>query len=132
MSYITTLKHDTDPRKLLQDQIGDLSSIELFNNQVLVAVYQRPERTQGGIILTDHTRGEDQYQSKVGLVLKRGPAAFDANPEDDWFKDQVVNDGDWIVYRASDGWPITIRKTLCRILLDTTVRMRIQNPDEVW
>jgi hypothetical protein len=40
--------------------------------------------------------------------------------------------GDWIYFRPSDGWQITVHGQLCRILDDTDVRGRIPAPDAVW
>ena len=39
---------------------------------------------------------------------------------------------DWVVFRPSDGWSVTVNKVICRILDDTNVRGRIQQPDQVW
>ena len=43
----------TDPRKALLDAVGDLSGFDIFHNQILVAIYVRPEKTSGGIIRPD-------------------------------------------------------------------------------
>ena len=125
------MEHDVDPKKKLIADLGDLSSVELFNNQILLATYIRPQKTKSGIYLTDKTTEEDKYQSKVGLLVKTGPSAFEPN-EEGWFKGETFNIDDWLVFRPSDGWNITIHGVLCRILSDTQVKMRVQNPDEVW
>lgn len=126
--------HEKDPRDELIDKIGDVSDFELFNNQVLCAVYIRPDRTRSGILLADSTRDEDRNQGKVGLVLKIGPNAFaDDSGKWTWPKDMAV--GDWVYFRASDGWAITLnghKDNLCRILDDVDIRGRIQHPDQVW
>jgi hypothetical protein len=49
-----------------------------------------------------------------------------------WFKDAKIELDDWVVFRPSDGWSITVNGVLCRILDDTNVRGRIQQPDQVW
>jgi len=123
--------HETDPKSVLLKDVGDVSHIEVFNMQVLVAVYIRPEKTKSGIILSDKTRDEDRYQSKVGLVIKKGPSAF-VDESDKWFSGINVREGDWIVFRPSDGWNITINGTLCRMLDDMSIRARISHPDQVW
>lgn len=125
------MEHEVDPKKKLLEDLGDLSSVELFNNQILVAVYIRPQKTKSGIYLTDKHVDEDRHQSKVGLLLKKGPSAFEPNDEG-WFKGEEFNLNDWLVFRPSDGWSITIHGVLCRILSDTQVKGRVQNPDEVW
>ncbi len=124
--------HEVDPKDKLRKEVGDISKVEIFNNQILIAVYIRPEKTKGGIFMTDNTRGEDKYQSKVGLVLKQGAAAFDVTADSPWFRDVEIEDGDWVVFRPSDGWQVTVNGCLCRILEDTAVRGRIDNPDRVW
>lgn len=125
------MKHDVDPAKAILDEIGDISNVEVFNNQLLVAVYIRPEKTKTGILLPGQTRDEDKFQSKVGLVLKKGPSAFE-DTSGEWFKDVDINVNDWIVMRSSDGWSITVNGILCRMLDDMNVRGRVDHPDRVW
>jgi len=130
MSNITML-HERDPKDVLLEQVGDTSSIEVFNMQVLVAVYIRPEKTKSGLYLSDKSREEDRYQSKVGLIIKKGPTAF-VDKDGEWFSGLDISEGDWIVFRPSDGWNITVNGTLCRMLDDMSVRARISHPDQVW
>lgn len=130
MPYMV-MEHEEDPANPLLEQAGDLSSVEVFNNQLLVAVYVRPQKTKSGIILTDKTTDEDRYQSKVGLVLKKGPSAFN-DTTGEWFNGVMINEGDWIVFRPSDGWSVTVNGQLCRMIDDVNVRGRIDHPDRVW
>ena len=51
---------------------------------------------------------------------------------DDLVKGKTFNENDWVVFRPSDGWSITVNGVLCRILEDINVRGRIQHPDQVW
>lgn len=125
------MQHNEDPATTIVKEIGDLSSIELFNNQILVGVYIRPKMTKSGILLADQTTDEDRYQSKIGLLLKKGPNAFEPN-SDGWFEGETFNLNDWLVFRPSDGWQVTVHGVLCRILTDTQVKGRVKNPDEVW
>jgi co-chaperonin GroES (HSP10) len=118
MSY--QMQHDVDPKDDLLKKLGDIKDIEIFHNQLLCAVYIRPEKTKSGIVLPDQHRAEDRFQGKIGLVLKKGPDAFvDANDH-------------WVVFRPSDGWSVTINNVLCRILDDVNVRGRVKHPDQVW
>jgi co-chaperonin GroES (HSP10) len=125
------MKHAADPRKDLLDSVGDIKDINVYSNWILVAVYKRPEQTAGGILLTDTTRKEDEYQGKVGLVLKKGPLAF-VDDDKISFHGQNVNEGDWIAFRVSDGWSLEINGTYCRILQDTQIRLSIPSPDVVF
>ena len=121
--------HDEDPAAKLSKELGDISGIELFHNQVLVAVYQRPEKTKSGILLPGQTRDEDKYQSKIGLVVKKGDAAFLSSGE--WTFPNVEL-GDWVIFRPSDGWNTGVNGVLCRILVDTSIKGRVSNPDSFW
>ena len=47
------MQHEVDPKQKLLDELGDISNVEIFNNQLLVAVYIRPKKTKSGIILAD-------------------------------------------------------------------------------
>jgi co-chaperonin GroES (HSP10) len=130
MPYMV-MDHAVDPNKKLKEDIGDISNIEIFNNQILVAVYIRPEKTKGGIMLPGQTRDDDKYQSKVGLVLKKGPTAF-LDDTESWFKDVTIDQDDWVVFKPSDGWAIVVNNVMCRMIDDTLVRGRVQHPDNVW
>lgn len=130
MPYMV-MQHDVDPKEKITAEVGDLSTVELFNNQILVGVYIRPQKTKSGIMLPGQTTDEDRFQSKVGLLLKKGPSAFEPNA-DGWFEGEEFNVGDWLVFRPADGWSITVHGVLCRILNDTQVKGRVKAPDQVW
>ena len=123
--------HEVDPKDVLLKELGDISGVELLNTQVLVAVYIRPEKTMGGIFIAAKTLDEDRYQSKVGLVIKTGPSAF-VDEGGKWFSNLDLKAGDWIVFRPSDGWDVTINGVLCRMFNDTAIRARIPHPDNVY
>lgn len=125
------MEHADDPARKLMEELGDLSTVEVFNNQLLVAVYIRPQKTKSGIYLTDKTTDEDRFQSKVGLVIKKGPSAFVDN-SGEWFVGTDIKEGDWIVFRPSDGWSITVNGVLCRMIDDMNIKGRINHPDQVW
>jgi len=125
------MEHDVDPKQKLLEELGDISQIELFNNQVLCATYIRPEKTKSGLYLSDKYRDEDKYQSKCGLLIAMGPAAFQ-DEGGAWFNNASFNIHDWLVFRPSDGWSITVNGVLCRMLSDTQIKMRIPHPDAAW
>ena len=125
------MDHSIDPKKEIIDRLGDLSGIELFNNQILCAVYVRPNKTKSGIYLSDKTVDEDRFQGKVGLLVAAGPEAFN-DTSGQWFNDVNFNVHDWLVFRPSDGWSVTVNGVLCRIMSDTQVKARISSPDQVW
>lgn len=130
------MRHDVDPAEDLRAKLkGKIEEVEVFHNLILVAQYVRPDSIDLGggkrIFLTDQTRKEDEYQGKVGLVLKKGPMAF----EDDGvnqFHGQNVQVGDWICFRTSDGWPLIIGDVHCRFLEEAHIKARIASPDIVF
>jgi co-chaperonin GroES (HSP10) len=124
------MSHEEDPKVKLLDQLGDISDIELFHNQVLLAVYLRPEKTKSGLILTADHLDEDRYQSKVGLLVKQGPLAFEQ--DGNWFTGLTFQEHDWLIFRPSDGWSITVNGVLCRIFDDISIKGRAPHPDSVY
>jgi len=122
--------HEKDPKLTILHELGDISNVELFHNQVLLATYLRPTKTKSGLILTDSHVDEDRYQSKVGLLVKRGPLAFEQ--DGNWFTGMEFNDHDWLIFRPSDGWSITVNNVLCRIFDDVNIKGRVQDPDAVY
>ena len=125
------MSHEVDPKEALLTELGDIGKIELLNTNVLVAVYIRPEKTKGGIIMTSKARDEDRYQSKVGLIVKAGPTAF-VESDGKWFNGLDLKVGDWVIFRPSDGWNITVNGVLCRMFDDAIIKGRIPHPDSVY
>ena len=125
------MSHIEEPANEIRKRIGDISKIEVLHNQILVGVYIRPEKTKGGILLTSQTRDEDRYQGKAGLVLKKGPLAF-VDDDNNKFHGQNVDIGDWVFYRVSDGFPLVLNGTLCRLLEEVHVKGKIPSPDVVF
>ena len=125
------MAHNVDPKEEIFSSVGDLSEIELFNNNILVGIYIRPTKTKSGIILTDDTVEQDKFQGKMGVVLKMGPTA--CVPDDSgWFKNFKFEVGDWVIFRPSDGWSVAYNSHPCRIMDDVVVRGRVKYPDSIW
>lgn len=130
---LTQMVHDVDPVDELIERIGDLSEFLVPLNRVLVGIYMRPAKTKGGILLTDNTRNEDLYQGKAGLVLKKGPIAFQ---DDDSFSFHGFNPdvGDWVMFKPSNGIKFDIRSDEghCILLKDIQIELVIPAPDLVF
>lgn len=125
--------HDANPAVAILERVGDLSTIDVFANQILLGVYRRPEITASGIHLPDRTRDEDEHQGKVGLVLKVGPQAYVTRADERSFTDlERVEPGQWVVMWVVDGRKIIIRGQLCRVVEDYQIRMRVSEPDLVF
>ena len=133
-----------DEKQAILEKLGDLSAVQIAQNEVLVAIYIRPEKSAGGILLTDRTRKEDNYQGKVGLVVKIGSACrFVRTNEATGVTYGVdVQLHDWVVTRPSDTWPLDVNGgedtsdpkafTNCRLVFDDQIRMKIPNPGMIW
>jgi hypothetical protein len=39
---------------------------------------------------------------------------------------------DWVVFRPSDGWAISVNGVPCRMVEDTSIKMRVPSPDTIW
>jgi co-chaperonin GroES (HSP10) len=139
---VLDIVHDEDPADRIFDNAGDLDDFEVFNSNVLVGVYLRDgdgkkeAKTKGGLIVPNAVTNEDKFQSKMGVILNMGPSAF-RDPNGQWFADSEFTIGDWVVFRPSDGWGLTLvsydgegrrRELLCRLIDDVAVRMRVLGP----
>jgi co-chaperonin GroES (HSP10) len=133
-----------DPRRELLDKLGDLSGIEIAQNEVLIAIYMRPEKTSGGIMLPHQHLKEDRYQGKCGLVVKIGSACkfVRETPETGRKFGLEIHLHDWIVVRPSDTWALDINSNAealqvqdfvqCRLVYDSQIRMRVADPRVIW
>lgn len=128
-SKIEQISRSNDPKAAIIKAVGDLSTVEVFNDLVLVGIFIRNEKTSGGIIMPSDTLKEDEYQGKVGLVLKKGPiAAFTDEAE----PGQNAELHTWVVFAIKDGWPVQINGTPCRFIPYERLRARISNPSMVF
>lgn len=132
------LKHvddnSIDPKEKILKKLGDIDRFEVCNNDVLLAIYQRPRMTPGGILMPDQNLKEDLYQAKVHLVVRMGPSC-------EWPSVEIKLH-DWVVIRPSDGWAIDVNMrpdvllredyVPCRMIQDKYVRVKIPNPAMVW
>lgn len=127
--------HEKDPKQAIFDQLGDLSGLELMLNNVLVAVYQRAKtanKTAGGIFLPDKTKDEDKWQGIVGLVVAKGPKAYQ-DDEVTKFDGENVEIGDWVWFRPAEGTLCVVNKVLCRVFgSERGIIAKIPHPDYVF
>lgn len=121
---------DQAKQEIINDA-GDISEVEVMHNYILAGIWKRPEKTKGGILLTDNSRQEDVYQGKTALVLKKGPIAFVDGPDGE-FMGQNVEVGDWIVLRPGDGWQVKVGGRECRMVADTSIKLKVPRPDMIY
>jgi co-chaperonin GroES (HSP10) len=133
-----------DQKREILKKLGDVSEFEIAQNEVLLVIYQRPEMTAGGIVITHQTQKEDIYQGKVGLVVKIGEhCQFDRiDPYTNVKTGIPIELHDWVVVRPSDTWALDVNMhsdTLskkdfmpCRLVHDKDIRAKIPHPMVIW
>lgn len=130
-SKIEFISQSKDKKKAIIEAVGDLSSVEVFSDLVLVGTYIEDEMTSGGIIKPKETVQESEFQGKVGLVLKAGPLAY-GDWEDESTAGQNAKPHTWVVFAIKDTWPLQVNKTACRVVPYEKLRMRIDDPAMVF
>lgn len=128
---IEQISQSNNPKLAIIKAAGDLSEIDVFTDLVMVGTYIRPEKTSGGIIRPQEVVKEDEYQGKVGLVLKVGPLAY-SDWEDPAERGENAEIGTWVVFHVKDGWPVQINGVACRLIPYDKIRARVTNPAMVF
>jgi co-chaperonin GroES (HSP10) len=124
--------HLVDPRQALLDQTRRYAdAIKPLGARVLIATYVRPEKTAGGIIMTERTRDEDSFQGKCGLVIALGPLAFKDDENHAW-GDLKPKVGDWVLTNIGDTRRLQVGQNPCRFVEDVHVQCIVDEPDSVW
>jgi hypothetical protein len=49
-----------------------------------------------------------------------------------WFQGLEFKVGDWLLFRPSDGYNVTVSKEPCRLLIDTNIKGRVSHPDLIY
>lgn len=124
------ISESSDPKVEALKLLGDMKDVVVAGARVLLWTYIRPGKTKSGIILTDKEKKEDVYQGVVGLVLKKGPAAF-KDDDSHQFHGLNVEDGAWVVFKPGNTQRVQINGVDCRIIEDTMIDMVIENPELV-
>lgn len=121
--------HEIDPRELILKEVKPYAEhIKVLGADLLCAVYMRPRQTKGGIMLPDQSRKEDEFQGKVGLVIKMGPIAFQ-DDNDHRFGNVAPKVGDWVIFRVGDTFELIIGERKFRLVQDVNVRAIVDKPD---
>jgi hypothetical protein len=129
-----------DPAKQIHDALKDarvdLDGIRIEHNNILVACYIGSEKIAGTSLLrTQNQVKEDEYQGKVGLVLKVGPGAY-LDDDRTKFHGMTIAPGDWVLTMPTAGWQLKLGGmfggVLCKIVQDTSVKAKVSDPDGVF
>lgn len=117
--------------KLIGMKRGKLPGFEVGGGNVLLMVYQRPEKSPGGILYTDKTKDEEKNQGKACLVVAMGPTAFVSDKNYD-FAGFRVDVGQWVQIYVYETKPVTVHSHACRWIVDTAIRTTIPHPDVIY
>ena len=126
--YFKALAACEDPRKEIKKWCGSLTKEKILGDRVMVAVYGRPEKTAGGIYVSDNQIQEDQYQGCVGAIVAMGPEAFEySNGAYKWegVKPKLWV---WVLFRPADGYQYAYRKACIRIFPCSSIMAIISDP----
>lgn len=111
--------------------VGDLSQIKVLGNRVMVATYIEPEKTAGGIFITQKRQEESRFQGKAGLVVAMGPSAFKYDGAYE-YEGPVPAVGDWVMFFPSTAREFEYRGIKCRSVESTLIEMVLDSPESVW
>ena len=97
--------------------------------RIAILPYRGPEKTKGGIVLSEETQKKTQLATTVGYVLRLGELAYcdeSKFPNGPWCKE-----GDWIIFGRYAGSRISIDGGEIRILNDDEIIGRINDPSDI-
>ena len=122
------LAQAANPKVGILSAMGDLSKVTIMRDLVLIAIYIRPEMTEGGILRPLDNIKEDEFQGKVGLIVKTGPEASEYEDE----TEPSCKVGDWVVFTIRDGVQMTVNGVACRLMSYNSIRMKLSSPEVVF
>ena len=94
--------------------------------RILIAIPDKEEKTEGGILKAQETLHYEEVSSIVGFVMKMGPDSYKDEtrfPTGPWC--QV---GDFVLFRAFSGTRIKIYGKELRIINDDNVEAVVDDP----
>lgn len=133
---LESLSQHTDPdefKRLVAKTLGDsLDGIQVTGSDVLLVTYIPPEKTTGGIIIPTIHKKEAIFQGKCGLLVKKGPTAFQWDANGYEWKGPVAQTGDWVMTRFGDGWDVYVKEVSCKVIDSCHVRAIVNDPSIIY
>ena len=96
---------------------------------MLILPYSGPQKTKGGLYLSEQTQETIQLTTVVGLVLKQGNLCYrdkEKFPLGKW-----CNEKDWVIFGRYAGSRFKIDGGEVRILNDDEIIATISNPADI-
>ena len=125
--YFKALAACEDPRKEIKKWCGSLAKEKILGDRIMIAVYGRPEKTAGGVYVSDSQIQEDQYQGCVGAVVALGPLAFVYDGQFKWEGDKPKV-WDWVLFNPAEGYQYAFRKACIRIFPSHAIKAVVSDP----
>jgi co-chaperonin GroES (HSP10) len=94
--------------------------------RLLLAMPGVKEKTDGGILLSDSHKHQEQVAATVGFVVSMGPDAYKDSakfPNGPWCKE-----GDWVICRTYSGTRVKIHGQEFRFVNDDTIDGVVEDP----
>jgi len=94
--------------------------------RILIAIPEKEEKTEGGILKADETIRNEEVATITGFVLRMGPDCYKDEsrfPTGAW-----CSEGDFVVFRAFSGTRIKIHGKEFRIINDDSVEAVVDDP----
>ena len=105
--------------------------------RVLIAPFNPPKKSKGGILLNQKTLDEDAIQTNVGYVLRMGSLAYadkERNPTGPWCEEKQ-----WVIFARYAGSRFRLNDekraafgSEVRILNDDEILGTIIDPDDIY
>ena len=105
--------------------------------RVLIAPFNPPKKSKGGILLNQKTLDEDAIQTNVGYVLRMGPVAYadkERYPTGPWCEEKQ-----WVIFARYAGSRFRLNDekraafgSEVRILNDDEILGTIIDPDDIY
>jgi co-chaperonin GroES (HSP10) len=126
-AYINPTERVLDPTLLDKELIDRMPNPTGW--RLLVMPYRGKGTSEGGIILTEKTREQQQVTSVCAYVLKVGPLAF--KDAEKFVDGPWCQKGDWVLFPRYAGSRFHIDGGEVRILNDDEVIGTILDPDDI-
>ena len=94
--------------------------------QLLIALPEPKEKTDGGVFMPDATRQREEAASITAMVLAVGPDAYADKSK--FPSGAYCKEGDWIIMKAYSGFRVEIHGQQFRLINDDCVRAVIEDP----
>ena len=111
----------------LKSEIEDLPQPSGW--RILILPFTPPERTKGGLILSQDTLDRGRITTNVGYVLKLGPLAY--QDEEKFKTGPWCKEKDWVIFARYAGSRLPIEGGELRILNDDEVLGTVKDPSSI-